>query len=63
MQLLGSAKTTIVHQNRHKTCFGQPQLKLTTRTNREGVCNGQHTERTDTVSRKMNTDPQEVTLK
>jgi len=32
IQLLGSAKTTTIHQNRLNTCHGRPQLKSTTRT-------------------------------
>ena len=34
IQLLGSTKTVVVHQNRLKTCFGRPQWKSATRTNR-----------------------------
>jgi len=58
IQLVGSAKTTIVHRNRLKTCYGRPQLKASTRTNGVSVCNGEHSERTDTVSKGVSTDPQ-----
>ena len=34
IQLFGSTKTVVVHQNRLKTCFGRPQWKSATRTNR-----------------------------
>ena len=41
VQLLGSMKTVVVHRNRLKTCFGRPQWKSTTGTNKKALTNEQ----------------------
>ena len=41
VQLLGSTKTVVVHRNRLKTCFGRPQWKSTTGTNKKALTNEQ----------------------